>query len=784
MNPDCSELSQVLFELAAHHASFPGVNTIDKVLESMQGDLPDITRTRLVDSILEAVTTPDRIKQQIEAALSEAEKQLRAVKGEAKNQKQIEKRIWQLRKALQGRELTPPAKPKIAPTEAIAELRKIRDELYKDYQASDQSKAKRRKGMEPSVERRLRDQIMAMDSALETGKEVPKKAASPIDSPVINMLRGYRKDLAERLKASTPERMRALQKQVAELERKIAETVDVEPKLGKHGPEPEALQQLIDRKTELHSELSQRRQDARDKKKLTAQVEQLRDFLNRGTLPPKKPPRTIKTTDDAVLHLRELRDALRKELGQSEAAQEQRIDTQLAELTNRLVEASYAPPAPKSVPASESLQRKMYERDRLHTQIRRKIESQKPATKTEQLLSVGDFMRAVKTAYDLSAPFRQGAWMYLSHPVRGTKNLKRMVSAAMSDQASWQYQRELDNHPLMPRAAQAKLYIARLDSELGEREELFGSHWAEKIPGVKGSERAYVTFLNAMRMDAFEAMVNTGFNIESDPATDAAIAEYVNIATGRGTLSSDWESAASAMNSLFFAPRFAVSRFQLLMQPVKIAKRAALRQDAELNKLIATEYARSLGGLAAVYGLAMMAGEAFDDEEWTVEYDPRSSDFGKIRIGNTRLDPLAGISQSAVLLTRIASGQRKETHNGEITQLRGEGVPYGKSVKNTLAQFLEYKVAPMTSVSLAILNGKHVMGEPVTWWSLTESAVVPLSMGDIYESLQENGMSRTTAYGMLALMGVGMQVHRERETKRTANRRRRTRTRRTRKNPR
>jgi hypothetical protein len=91
--------------------------------------------------------------------------------------------------------------------------------------------------------------------------------------------------------------------------------------------------------------------------------------------------------------------------------------------------------------------------------------------------------------------------------------------------------------------------------------------------------------------------------------------------------------------------------------------------------------------MSVVYLLAQLAG--FD-----IEWDPRSSDFGKIKIGNTRIDPLGGFSQVIVFLSRVLDGKTK-TGSGVIAPNRGENIPYG--VDNTyqlIAKFVRSKLAP------------------------------------------------------------------------------------------
>jgi hypothetical protein len=59
------------------------------------------------------------------------------------------------------------------------------------------------------------------------------------------------------------------------------------------------------------------------------------------------------------------------------------------------------------------------------------------------------------------------------------------------------------------------------------------------------------------------------------------------------------------------------------------------------------------------------------------------------------------------------------------------------------------------------LTGKNVVGEPVTPQSMVVRTTVPLSMQDIYEVMQDNGVPAGVAFGILSLFGFGVQHYEE-----------------------
>src|SRR5690606_16829371 len=112
------------------------------------------------------------------------------------------------------------------------------------------------------------------------------------------------------------------------------------------------------------------------------------------------------------------------------------------------------------------------------------------------------------------------------------------------------------------------------------------------------------------------------------------------------------------LNSLFFSPRLISSRVQLLNPAYYMSLPAPLRVEA-LKDLAA------FGGVAStVLGLAKASGAE-------VETDPRSTNFAKIKVGDTRYDILGGFQQYLRLASVIATNSTK-TGKGEVKKL-GEG---------------------------------------------------------------------------------------------------------------
>ncbi len=354
--------------------------------------------------------------------------------------------------------------------------------------------------------------------------------------------------------------------------------------------------------------------------------------------------------------------------------------------------------------------------------------------------------RAVMTSADFSAVLRQGGFIAFAHPIRAAKSFPAMFKAFRSEAGQHAVNEQImarENYPLYK---QSGLYLSEHGHKLSQMEEAYMSRWADKIPLVAGSQRAYVTFLNKLRADSFDAMANSlARNKELTPVESKAIANFINVATGRGNLGMK-ENALVGMNTIFFAPRYVASRFQLL------AGQPLYQGSARTRMLVAKEYGRFLAGAALVYGLASLDGAQ-------IETDRRSADFGKLRYGNTRIDPMAGLLQNTVLLSRLQTGETK-TAKGKIVPIRGPKVPYGgATIPDVVSRFLRSKLSPAIGTGLNLLAQKDVVGQPVTLTSTAENLFIPLSMQDIRKTMIEQGVPRGSAMGVLSIFGMGLQSY-------------------------
>ncbi len=361
--------------------------------------------------------------------------------------------------------------------------------------------------------------------------------------------------------------------------------------------------------------------------------------------------------------------------------------------------------------------------------------------------------RSVMTGLDLSAVLRQGGFITLAHPIRAAKAFPAMFRAFRSEAGAHASDVEITKRKNYALYNASKLYLSEHGQKLSQMEEAYMSRWADKIPLIAGSQRAYTTFLNRLRADSFDAMASS--LTPDGKVTEAEakiISNFINVATGRGNFGMK-ENALVGLNTVFFAPRYAASRFQLLaMQPLYhglITGDKSMRANTgHARAQVAKEYARFLVGAAVVYALAQMAGGDVED-------DPRSSDFGKVRLGNTRVDPMAGLVQATTFLSRMTTGESK-TIGGKVKPARSS---------DTLISFLRNKLSPVFGAALdardLAVGQKTPPGHAKSFAELGRNLVVPLSIGDIYKTMREQGIPAGTALAILAIFGMSLQTYDE-----------------------
>lgn len=515
-------------------------------------------------------------------------------------------------------------------------------------------------------------------------------------------------------------------------------------------PDTRATSRLRTEKESVQAEVNRRRRAQRREKGLNEQIADLEQQDRTGQFKDRT-PRQRKEISERIQKLVDRRDFLNQKI---------RLRKAIDKFTNQLkgVEPITLPqPKQRSIPDPEiiNLQARKHI---LSSEVDQRIRNMKPISGLELLGEIGNSSRILLTIADLSGTLRQGGKLVMANPSLLVRNFGPMLRAMTDPTFAAEVDVAIRTGPNAWMYDIGKMHLSDPQGTMTTGEEFFVSKrdFVGRVPGLgsvkRGSERAFVTFLNLIRAQSFDRIARATRN--SSPTVDEmrAIGNAINILSGRGDLGKFGNAAAPLLNQFLFATRYVASQFQtLFFNPIRKATPGVVRRQ------IIGVYARMLASFGLLAVLADMAG--FD-----IEYDPRSSDFLKFRKDKTRIDMGTGLLQPIVLLTRIGKGESKSPTTGRISQLRGEDQTFGTSGFETLSRFGRSKLSPAAGMAIDLLvDGKNVVGDPVAVNSvdgivnLTHNQLLPISVQEIWEILkEEEDLDDAAIFSLLSILGAGV----------------------------
>lgn len=360
---------------------------------------------------------------------------------------------------------------------------------------------------------------------------------------------------------------------------------------------------------------------------------------------------------------------------------------------------------------------------------------------------VGNIPRSIMASYDASGIMRQGLLIGTGHPVIFAKNIPGYLKAIKSEDF---YQSGLAGLRSRPNAVNGVYEKMGVDitemsprASAASREESFRSPLAEKLFGVRQSGRGFTLYLDSARADLADYMyakaLKEGRDINDSHLLES-IGDVVNSSSGRGDLGEGVIGRSQeGLNLLLFSPRLIKSRVDFI-NPVWYAK---------LDPLARHQAYKAMGGLVVLVATALSIARAVGGQ---VNLDPRSSDFAKIRLGNTRLDLAGGFQQYMRLLSELATQSTVNT-SGVVSKMGKEG-PGKTSDWDVAFRFIRSKLAPLASASVDLSQRQNAVGQPITWQNQIASRLTPLSGQDAL-SVGEDAAHSTHSTGAGVLAGIG-----------------------------
>jgi hypothetical protein len=287
-------------------------------------------------------------------------------------------------------------------------------------------------------------------------------------------------------------------------------------------------------------------------------------------------------------------------------------------------------------------------------------------------------------------------------------------------------------------------------------EEAYPSSLPEKIPLLgrifKASQTAFNGAALRMRADLADKFIKQaeqqGIELTNKEQAQG-IGNLVNSMTGRGSIGKA-EAIAKEINALMFSIKFLKSNFDTLTIHLFDPKATAFtKKKAAINLL------KIIGSLAAIESIAY----AINPE--SIEFDPRSSDFGKIKVGKTRIDITGGLGSLAVLASRLVptlhngklSFWQKSSTTGKWTDLAAG--KYGQTTAlDVIENFWEGKLAPMAGLLRDIWKGQNYDREKPQIVNSLKNLTTPISTQN-FETFMKAGLPAEKILMFMILDGLG-----------------------------
>jgi hypothetical protein len=356
-------------------------------------------------------------------------------------------------------------------------------------------------------------------------------------------------------------------------------------------------------------------------------------------------------------------------------------------------------------------------------------------TGNKALRGLSNTSRTLMTTSELSFLLRQANYRAWSRP----KDAIRSFAVSIRSLISPKYADHIDDALRFGRSGKVGtehgLFLGRWRNikRVTQREEVFMAEWLDRVPIIgrikMGFERGYVNGLNQIRVDWFDEglqlIENSGRG--GDDKLISKWATYVNNMTGRADLDNikdankALKSMAGTAKSVLFAPRFTASKWNRH----KVAAEIMFGKNTpnSMRRLLAADAAKRWRRYERFAHYASQNGA-------TVETDARSSDFLKIKIGDTRYDILGGDTQLQVMLARLATGETKDISTGLVKD----------NIATEIAQqYLAGKLNPLWSLIIDKTFGRTFEGEdiddPEVLTKVIRDKFIPLYITDIKDKI-------------------------------------------------
>lgn len=401
--------------------------------------------------------------------------------------------------------------------------------------------------------------------------------------------------------------------------------------------------------------------------------------------------------------------------------------------------------------------------------------------------------KAVRSAFDISFPARQGIMVAPRHPILWSKSVGTSARA-MADPAWMGRETKImlsDPAPVTMTMADGSTQTLKMGDVFGDMgivlervEPFYRGQLAERLPllgiGVRRSNIAFAGAGNKLRTDMTRHWLNTWMRsgVDITPERLEKLGALMNALTGRATIPRGW--LFELLQATWWSPQYRLAGPQVVgtilkhgvgALPLRMGRPLVASADPYIAGIAAQNFVAFVGGGIGILSMLKVSGLA------DVELDPRSSDFGKIRLGPMRIN-FFGTSQLLVrTIAQAITGTRIDPELGPQAQFRGD----------PLMRYWKSGASPEFQIIMDLGTGETYLGErmfpseergigieDIVRRELDPTVegggerILPLAWLDIKEAVEQDALQGGLIGGM-GMIGIGVQSYEPRAAQELQN---------------
>lgn len=357
--------------------------------------------------------------------------------------------------------------------------------------------------------------------------------------------------------------------------------------------------------------------------------------------------------------------------------------------------------------------------------------------------NVNDILSSTKgmvASLSSHAPLRHGFMALFEDPKDWAKNYVTQASDAFNSIKGKDVLSDVKTEGYSRENSINGIYDKWIPGELTKTNEEYSTDIPSKIPIAgklfKASKDVFNGFNLKMRMDLTDHYVNVVEKMGLDPHNP-------EVAQSWGKLVLDQTGGKSQPG---IASKFLFSERLIRSQANNLT---AHLFDKTTDTATKVQSAKTLAKMVIGVGAVMATANAISPG--SVETDPRSSDFGTIRINNTRYDISGGMKGLITLAARLASFSTKSSTTGKITSL-GSGT-FATSTATLIGNFLEGRSSPLAQAFFNLADQQTFNGGKPTVTSELQTLFEPIPLQD-YQNLSNDKSANTIGTMIAQQLGV------------------------------